>query len=364
MGKKVVILVLLLFSILLNMIAKFNLSFAEFYALNVYPVFSETISFFTSKISFSLAEILIIGLIVLLLVYFTVTLVKTIIGKTFEHVKRFLLNIVYASTVIFLMFVLFCGINYYRYEFTHYSGLEIKKSSKEELINLCELLINDANEKRAKLNSKNNTAELFDANFYGTSQRAKLSIDKISERYLVLRGNFSAPKQVYFSNIMSEMRITGMFFPFTFESNVNIHIPPYEIPSTMVHELVHLRGFMREDEANFISYLACINSNFDDFYYSGTMLALTHSMNALYYEDYDSFKKLYETYSKDVLYDLQYSTNYWKQYETKVAEISNKVNDAYLKANNQKDGVKSYGRMVDLLLAYYRDPLTKAYNGI
>jgi hypothetical protein len=55
----------------------------------------------------------------------------------------------------------------------------------------------------------------------------------------------------------------------------------------------------------------------------------------------------------DVKNDLMYSSNYWKQFETKVAEISNKVNDSYLKANNQDDGVKSYGRMVDLLLAYY-----------
>ena len=34
--------------------------------------------------------------------------------------------------------------------------------------------------------------------------------------------------------------------------------------------------------------------------------------------------------------------------------FSNKINDTYLKANAQSDGVKSYGRMVDLLLAKYR----------
>ena len=31
------------------------------------------------------------------------------------------------------------------------------------------------------------------------------------------------------------------------------------------------------------------------------------------------------------------------------------MNDAYLKANGQENGLRSYGRMVDLLLAYYRD---------
>ena len=38
----------------------------------------------------------------------------------------------------------------------------------------------------------------------------------------------------------------------------------------------------------------------------------------------------------------------------KAAEVSNQLNDAYLKINSQADGVKSYGRVVDLMLAYAR----------
>ena len=40
--------------------------------------------------------------------------------------------------------------------------------------------------------------------------------------------------------------------------------------------------------------------------------------------------------------------------ESKVSEVSDAVNDAYLKLNSQTDGVQSYGMVVDLLLAYYR----------
>ncbi|MEI3307330.1 MAG: DUF3810 family protein [Eggerthella lenta] len=35
-------------------------------------------------------------------------------------------------------------------------------------------------------------------------------------------------------------------------------------------------------------------------------------------------------------------------------DVSNAANDTYLKANNQSDGMRSYGRMVDLLLAEQR----------
>ena len=53
--------------------------------------------------------------------------------------------------------------------------------------------------------------------------------------------------------------------------------------------------------------------------------------------------------------DLVANSEYWKQFEhTKIAETSEKLNDSYLKANNQADGTQSYGRVVDLLLAEYR----------
>ena len=34
--------------------------------------------------------------------------------------------------------------------------------------------------------------------------------------------------------------------------------------------------------------------------------------------------------------------------------MSDRINDTYLKANGQADGVASYDRMVELILTYYR----------
>ncbi|MGD9567614.1 MAG: DUF3810 domain-containing protein [Sedimentibacter sp.] len=354
MSKRILVLILIPVSLLLTMYARFNLSFAEYYALKIYPVFAESISFFTSKFKFSLAEFIIIALIITIIICMIFVLIKTITEKSSIYIKNFFLNMAAALSIIYFLFVLFGGINYYRNEFTYYSGLEIKESSTKELIELCEMLINDANEQRANLKTDSEgTAEIFDVDYNKTTERARKSFDNISQKYQVLKGSYPAPKPVLNSKFMSQMRITGVFFPFTFEANVNVDIPKYQVPATMLHELAHLRGFMREDEANFISYMASINSGFNDFEYSGTMLALSYSMSALYKEDKESFTKLYNMYSNDVKNDLRYSSNYWKQFETKVAEISNKVNDSYLKVNNQEDGVKSYGRMVDLLLAYY-----------
>ncbi|MCI8454298.1 MAG: DUF3810 domain-containing protein, partial [Lachnospiraceae bacterium] len=40
--------------------------------------------------------------------------------------------------------------------------------------------------------------------------------------------------------------------------------------------------------------------------------------------------------------------------EGKTAEVANQVNDVYLKANGQAEGIKTYGRVVDLMLVDFK----------
>jgi len=96
-----------------------------------------------------------------------------------------------------------------------------------------------------------------------------------------------------------------------------------------------------------------------DFQYSGALLALNHSLNAVYGQDKDAYKELYGKLSDKIKRDLAENAKYHDKYDGPVKEAFTKSNDAYLKANNQKDGEKSYGRMVDLLLAQYRENKNK-----
>ena len=125
------------------------------------------------------------------------------------------------------------------------------------------------------------------------------------------------------------------------------------IPFTACHELSHLRGFMQEQEANFIAFLACSKSGEDAFAYSGYLSGWIQCMNVLYKTDYDAWKEVRGTLPPEAEADLRLNREFWAKYDGAIAEVSNKVNDTYLKANGQKDGVKSYNRMVDLIVAYY-----------
>ena len=190
--------------------------------------------------------------------------------------------------------------------------------------------------------------------YYDAAAFAAGAYHTVGEQFPILDGFCPRPKPVAFSRVMSRLNLVGIYIPFTFEANVNADVPDYVVPSSMMHELAHYKGFMREDEANFISYIACRSSASADFEYSGAMLALIHSSNALYSADKDAYWAVMERLTDDVREDFRANQAYWKQFEGPVAEASAKVNDVYLKTNNQTLGVKSYGRMVDLLLAEYR----------
>ncbi len=51
--------------------------------------------------------------------------------------------------------------------------------------------------------------------------------------------------------------------------------------------------------------------------------------------------------------DIKEYYKFWQQYTGNLSEVSHKINDAYLKANSQEDGIKSYSRVVKLLVLYH-----------
>lgn len=127
----------------------------------------------------------------------------------------------------------------------------------------------------------------------------------------------------------------------------------YNIPFTTCHELSHLRGFMQEEEANFIAFLACIQSDRTDFRYSGYLSGWVYCMNALYRTDHEAWQEVRLLLAEEAEPDLEANSAFWDAYEGRISEAADKINDTYLKANGQADGVQSYSRMVDLIVAYF-----------
>lgn len=157
-------------------------------------------------------------------------------------------------------------------------------------------------------------------------------------------------KEVFFSKVMSYLDFTGFYFPFFGECNVNTHAPSHGLPATVVHELAHRAGIHAEDEANLIAILACAQSDNPQAIYSGNLLAYSYLANALYRVDKDLWEQAVQHIGEWVKADFIAESDYWEAFDTPAAQISNSTYNSFLQSYHQQDGIKTYGKVVDLLL--------------
>ena len=329
--------------------------------------------------------------------------------------RRFLGHLFLILSTLLVLYVFLCGINYHRTSFSEEAGLSVTIDAhgtvydEADLIALCDYLVTEINDTEAQLaatatsdanadvlrartsagaagsttESPSTTAEASDpsganetaattiqvegASIGQTSETPKPSaawlwhagrtgqraMEKLGQRYRRLSGHYPFPKPILNTWILSIQQTTGVYSPFTVEANYNRDIAYYDIPFTICHELSHLRGYMQEEEANFIGVLATIGADDLYFNYSGYVSAWVYAGNALARIDSTAFATLYSRINARTRQDMLYNNAYWQQFEGKPAEAHEQLNDAYLKMQGQTSGVRSYGHVTDLMLEYF-----------
>lgn len=362
--KRIWLLSLFPLGLLVLLVVRHNAYIAEYwFSRGIYRMYAQSISLITGLVPISVAEI---GLycIPFLIIYIVFRMVRRLVRdkeNRKETIARYVVNTLCIVSTGFFFFMMLCGANYYRYPISKICGLTVETYSVEELYGLCEELALKANDLRAQITSVDEDGIFkLSKSDYETAKEAKKVMSELGKNYDSLSGFYSVPKPVIASRAMSYTDTTGLFVSITAEANVNVDVADYGIPATMCHELAHQKGYMRENEANYIAYLACINSDNIEFQYSGVMDALSYATSQLYDHDIELYKKIRDMYSEEVLADRIANAKYWNTYHNEViSTVSSKINDAYLKANNQASGEQSYGEMVDLMLAEYRERKVK-----
>ncbi|TYQ15912.1 UNVERIFIED_CONTAM: uncharacterized protein DUF3810 [Acetivibrio alkalicellulosi] len=326
------------------------------YSNGIFRLITRVLSILTGYIPFSVAEFIYVSVIIFVLIKLILMIIKIFKcpSQTFKTISNQLVNAIVAISIIYFSFILLWGINYQRLPFGETANLDTSPASIEELAIVCENLLSEANYLRDLVEEDENGVMKLSSDKQSTLKRAHLGFDKAADYYPTLYGKYGRPKGIILSELMSYSGIGGVYFPFTGEANVNISVPHSTIPFTTCHEIAHQIGYAREDEANFIGYITCKFHPDIDFQYSGTLLALRYATSALFAHNPERFQSIRDNYSDGVLRDLRAISAYWQKYETPVQEISSSINDTYLRANMQKDGIQSYGRMVDLLIAEHR----------
>lgn len=326
--------------------------FADWYSSVIYPVCVSTLGRAMGIFPFSMSEIFLYLLLAGCLLWIIRSAFLHCAAKKKEkRLKRGAIGLFLLASILFFLYTVNCGVNYYRETFSESAGIKVEEYSVEELKEVCRWLTDEVNESSDTV--KRDEKGLMTLADVDVEQEAVVSMKNLGKEYEALQGYYPKPKPLLNHWILSIQNLTGVYSPFTVEANYNDGMVDYNIPFTACHELSHLRGFMEEKEANYIGFLACLGSDVEEFRYSGYLMGWIYCTNVLYEEDYEAWEELRGELKDSVLLDLQANSDFWAKYDTAVAEVSDKINDTYLKANGQQDGVESYDRMVDLIVTEY-----------
>jgi len=321
------------------------------YSSGFYPWVSKGIHQFTSWFPFSIGELLFYMSVLALLVSFAVFIYciikKDLKARHYKQLSHYVANVILIGL---LLFNSVWGFNYHRLPLTYHLDIQVRKHTDKELIRLCNTLVQQANTLAEKVHKDSQLTTEIPGGYLYVFENAHMGFASLGEDYPLFETSYSKPKPVLSSWVMSYSGISGIYSPFTAEANVNVDIEDVMLPATTLHEMAHLYGVAKEDEANFIAYLSSQYHPDPVFQYSGTMLALIHSVNALHGQNTDAYLDVRSKYSDRVSQDLNAIRTFWHGYEGPIDDVQDKMNDQYLKANGQDDGVDSYGKMVDLLL--------------
>jgi len=165
---------------------------------------------------------------------------------------------------------------------------------------------------------------------------------------------FGNPKGLWASMVLDYGQTSGFYFPWTGEANYNLGTPDVSRPQVIAHEMSHQRGFAREDEANFVGYLAA--SLADEPYprYSAYVFAQGQLLSAMSRYDRARARELAGRRLPGVQRDLRAAREYWQQFEGRTSRATRSMNSAYLRMNRVPGGILNYNRSVELLIAYAR----------
>lgn len=355
--------------------------FSDLYVKYIFSNIENTVGRMSGLFSFSVGELLIYTGVLYALVTIFIWLIRFV--KVLEKKKTFKL-LCSVNTKIFFSIVLVivtlliqnCFILYHTTPFFEVTKAASYEANKEDLIDLWNKLSQRANALCVTFERNEKGEILYDKDFkalavetmreLGDDARRRIEDGKeqiLDDRLSLLSGYYSNPKPFWRSEFFCQQSMCGYYFPFTLEANYNDYMYVTNFPDTMCHELTHLKGFILEDEASFLSFLGCMNSKDPMFNYSGLLSALSYMSSELSKEAkkdplvYEQIIKL----DPRVSFDSMFITDETRERVEKEAVLDTqtvqKASDAFVETNltlnGVADGIVSYSRMVKLLLKYY-----------
>ena len=305
-------------------------------------------------VPFSVMEVLytLAGIAAAVYVVWSIAAVARAKGRRRRRAYGAVLGALCAALSVYLAFCLLWGVNYWTDSFQDKSGIHEEAVSVAELTAVTQWFADRLAETADDV--PRDTAGLFAASKEEILAAYASVYDGAEALFPFLEFESQPPKAMVYSKFMSAMNFTGVYCPFTGETNLNVDAPACLLPATVAHELAHQRGIASEQECNFLAVLAATTCGDPVYAYSGWLMGYIHLGNALFEADQEAWRGIRDRLPETVLADLSVNNAYWAQYRGAASVAGKTVYDKVLKAYGDADGIRSYGTVVDLLTVYYR----------
>ena len=375
--------------IILNIASWKSVPFSDWYIKHIFPIWLNTYARLTSMVPISVGEIMLVLAVAITLFGICLCVYNLICKRKFKKaVRKF--GIFYAWTVLIVCYVmtLNCFILYHGSSFsekymahaaepdtlvastsgnvivqtTTYSQNkeQSKVYTKKDLAALRDYIVAQCNTLVDEVDHDDSGAVYYDGDLIEASRQA---MKKLGEDYDQLSGFYVTPKYLTCSEFFSQQYIMGYYFPFSMEANINSVMYITNVAPTVCHELAHTKGFIYEDDANLIGFLACIRSDDPFLQYCGYLSVLDY-VNKDFIESIEKNGSVYKSHIRirDVVAEdnIFLTKENWQEVEKKavvstatVKKVSNTFMDTTLKLNGVEEGVLQYNNVVGLLLEYY-----------
>lgn len=279
--------------------------------------------------------------------------------RLYYVVKVFFLQILWAMGILVPIFLVFWGLNYQRLPLAETLSIDRTPTRAGELESIGLQIVSGVNSNYEQARGSGEAASerpvpaSRDAIFKALEQ-AFQNEKLIGEAG---RGIFSDPKPLALSRLTSWAGVSGFYIPFTGEVTFNADVPAFDLPMVIAHHKAHQRGYAREDEANFIGYIVCVNSTEPYVRYSGYLYGLK-VLEVLSKGNVDRYNDLLSRINEGPKADLRLRSEFWERMRNSaLGGASRRVFSAYLRANRVPGGFKSYDEDVPLIIGYYlKDP--------
>ena len=316
------------------------------FSRGVFRIFSYAIGTITSVFPFSISEILLYAGILAVIIILILLILKRIKWRKVAQVFGWIFS------CLFLLYVVMHGANFYRYDLTQLMHLPEVDSDSQLLYDVCVETAQKASELRVNLKEDEQGYFCLENGISEVLQNADKLYENLYETYPFLSDPVKRVKGVWISPLWSYTGISGIYIPFFAEANINTDAPESSLYLSAAHELAHTKGFAKEDECNFLAYLACVNSGNEQAMYSAYLFAYRYLSAELYTQNVELYQQTTSFLSDGVRRDLIQENEYWAAHSGVVQTVSNQVNDTFIKSQGQAEGTQSYNQVVRLILSY------------